>query len=1006
MTDAATFLAQAIPWPDGNYTGYVNIHSPFTRPGTDKAIWPGHAFTQVDPALDNVAWRVRKDNDIYACMSLQSDAYDLKPGKNWRGAMRAAERAVALKSFWLDADTKLFAGEQDLLTKFGVFRRKVGLPVPSIINWSGGGAHFFWVLPSVILPAEWHGVAAALAEACRREGFEADHQCTVNPAQLMRIPGTVNHKYTPPRPAHTFHLGTLVELDDIKKPLEPYKTAYRRPVTGGTPRRRLSLPPGSRASSVFDGVVLGPPLGEGIDLGQPTSDQVADACPWWKHLRDTRGRDAREPEWFESLKVAYHCKGGPIIAQQVSSLHPDYDPGATEEKYNHAAVSAEQYGWPQCHTIQSSGATQCANCPHVNEGKSPLNFAIPDFNATAGPSATAAALIGTTSQQQSNSAGPAPGPIPGTSQTGPTIRFMPTGYRYDTAGFIEHLIKSEDKKSYVWDRMYPVRVNGFVRQNVNKEMGYGKEMMYFQYEDVAGFKLVQLTAPELHDARRLRDVLSKQGMGFKDYEAQNMGRFMVSFIQQLRAAPHLSVECEPYGWSLKGGVEDAFTFDGTRFNCNGNRQIAPPDINLGNKYKATGDLDIWKQACRLITDQQRPDLDAIVACALGAPLVQMTGHNGFVVSAYSTATGVQKTAAMRVGHSVWGDPNSMAGLDDTNNYLNMRLASLRHLPLYVDELKFADDLRKAEVMVLGITQGKSKGRLTRESATMETFSFNTMMITASNASLVDHIGEQAKTTTAGMARIFEFAVERNHGVGMVDSGVAQSLIGRLASNYGTAGRVYAEFLGQNVARVRADVLNMTATINGIVNGTPDERFWVAAIAVLIVGATYGNELQLTNIGIDKLSRFLLDQFKKQRGDSAVSTANIGTIGTVERYVSDFINGHPQQTIKTDVVDTSPGRGTLKPVVLNDVNSIMGLSRGISIHAVRDNRIVRISAGDFGKWLVKEHRVSKHAVIKKVKELLPCKEVKLSIGRGTVYKRTPETVLEFDTTLMPSIDLFN
>jgi uncharacterized protein (DUF927 family) len=121
-----------------------------------------------------------------------------------------------------------------------------------------------------------------------------------------------------------------------------------------------------------------------------------------------------------------------------------------------------------------------------------------------------------------------------------------------------------------------------------------------------------------------------------------------------------------------------------------------------------GDLAIWKQTCKLITDQKRADLNAIVACSLAAPLVQMTGHNGFVVAAYSTHTGVQKSAAMRVGHAMWGDPNEMAGLDDTNNYLNTRLGILRHLPMYVDELKFADDMRKAETMVLEITRGKPR----------------------------------------------------------------------------------------------------------------------------------------------------------------------------------------------------------------------------------------------------------------------------------------------------------
>ena len=144
MSDTATFLAQAIPWPDETQPGYVSVHSPWQRPGTIKPIFPGHAFTDLDSARANVAWRVQQGDNTYVCMSLQRDASTLKSNRRNRQAIRKAENALLLKGFWLDADTKNFADEEDLLTQFGIFRRAVGLPVPSFIHFTGGGFHFHW----------------------------------------------------------------------------------------------------------------------------------------------------------------------------------------------------------------------------------------------------------------------------------------------------------------------------------------------------------------------------------------------------------------------------------------------------------------------------------------------------------------------------------------------------------------------------------------------------------------------------------------------------------------------------------------------------------------------------------------------------------------------------------------------------------------------------------------------------------------------------------------------
>ena len=646
--DTATFLDQVLPWPNGDLTGWVNIHSPWLRPGAKKPVFPGYAFTNVAGAAREVAWKVSKNNNVYVCMSLQKDARELQSGKPKRRAMRHATTAVAFKGFWIDIDLKpSFVNLEELLTKFGTWQRTVGLPFPSLIIFTGGGCHFHWVLPSLITPEVWQPLAEALKEACIRHDLKADDKCTADGARLMRVPGTFNHKFNPPKPVTIIHLGGLVRLEELAKALAPYNSVTRSPRAGTyAPRVTLSLPPGGKPSKVFDGVELGPALDDGLDpIWKPARGEVAAVCPWFQDTLIAGGLGAREPEWFEALKVAYHCDDPLTTAHEVSKGHADYNKGETDEKFESASKSAETYGWPQCRTIKEAGATQCGTiCPKLSQGKSPLNFVAPPAHSPA--SGSAGQGTGT----------PPPPPPPGSNGAAPPPpgkSFMPDDYRFDAKGRLEQYLPTEDKKGHVWKLIYPVPVSDFKHQEINDEIKYGREMMYFQFEGAKRTRPAQIPMDSVHDPRTFKSVLSKQGMTFKDQEAHLLGRFMVSFVQQLRAAQHLSIQCEPYGWAMKDGVEDAFTFDGVRFNCNGNRQIAPPDATVGEKFRSHRRASIsGRQACRLITDQHRPDLNAIIACALAAPLVQMTGHNGFVVSAYSTATGVQKSAAMRVvaGH--------------------------------------------------------------------------------------------------------------------------------------------------------------------------------------------------------------------------------------------------------------------------------------------------------------------------------------------------------------------
>jgi hypothetical protein len=113
-----------------------------------------------------------------------------KPGTKIGGRVRGkAADAACANAVWIEIDFK----KHDEATTRKVFRE---FPLrPSIVVRSGGGIHVYWLLaePSTDL-ATVYATNEALATA-----LGGDHQ-SKDMARVLRVPGTTNHKYSPPRP--------------------------------------------------------------------------------------------------------------------------------------------------------------------------------------------------------------------------------------------------------------------------------------------------------------------------------------------------------------------------------------------------------------------------------------------------------------------------------------------------------------------------------------------------------------------------------------------------------------------------------------------------------------------------------------------------------------------------------------------------------------------------------------------------------------------------------------
>lgn len=132
-----------------------------------------------------------------------------------------------LAALFVDVDFKALP-EPEARKRLRAFR----LPSSALVK-SGGGLHAYWLLHhSIDLPAEAERAKALLRRLARALGGDLS---AAEPARVLRIPGTLNHKYTPPRPVTIELLDSerrydLSEFDSFL-PEEPTDQGQEAPFT-------------------------------------------------------------------------------------------------------------------------------------------------------------------------------------------------------------------------------------------------------------------------------------------------------------------------------------------------------------------------------------------------------------------------------------------------------------------------------------------------------------------------------------------------------------------------------------------------------------------------------------------------------------------------------------------------------------------------------------------------------------------------------------------------------
>lgn len=143
---------------------------------------------------------------------------------------------------WVDLDTRPPDAKKHAMTpaladkaRNEARRRLANVPWnPSAVVLTGGGAHAYWRL-SEPTPA---AVCAELSLRMSAAVGGDPNACDV--ARILRLPGSLNHKYTPAYPVRLWHLdddNMGLDADDLDDLLPPIAIATARRSRGGRPRR-------------------------------------------------------------------------------------------------------------------------------------------------------------------------------------------------------------------------------------------------------------------------------------------------------------------------------------------------------------------------------------------------------------------------------------------------------------------------------------------------------------------------------------------------------------------------------------------------------------------------------------------------------------------------------------------------------------------------------------------------------------------------------------------------
>jgi len=181
-----------------------------------------------------------------------------------------------------------------------------------------------------------------------------------------------------------------------------------------------------------------------------------------------------------------------------------------------------------------------------------------------------------------------------------------------------------------------------------------------------------------------------------------------------------------------------------------------------------------------------------------------------------------------------------------------------------------------------------------------------------------------------------------------------------------------------------------------------ERFWLAAAATLLVGATISKQLGLIDFDIMSMRKFLLEQLRKQRNTVMEMSLNAADPEVQLTRVKNFMNSN-RNWVVTDALakqGSQPGSCVLVP----DGVHYQHMREFVLRYATADKKIM-VSEEKLRAWC-NVQEINYRQLLKTLQEHKYCDRPRKprALTAGTRLNSATEIVLIFDLTFLPNATL--
>lgn len=334
-----------------------------------------------------------------------------------------------------------------------------------------------------------------------------------------------------------------------------------------------------------------------------------------------------------------------------------------------------------------------------------------------------------------------------------------------------------------------------------------------------------------------------------------------------------------------GWVDDVFVPYAEALTLDNDGQSA----ELARAVHSKGTLEEWADYIAPLRKQSLY-LQIVLAAAFASVLISKVKTLPFVLHLWG-GTGTGKTVALKVAASIWGNPEKyMLTLNGTTNALMGTAALLHDLPLLADELqtiKLDTNFQNYDKLIMQLTEGKDRARLTQQSTLKEQKTWNNCFIFTGEEPIT-----QSNSGGGTKNRVIELQCKEQ----IVSNGNA--VVNFIDSHYGSAGRAFIEHIASKPAKTLQQEFQdlQSALLN--LSGSSAKQ--CAALALIALADAYADEC----IFKDKLQ--VLDL--KQLAGIAKSLAEIDSAERAYFYIMNVIAAN------TDYFARKGNHGYYKPAI--------------------------------------------------------------------------------------------